>query len=196
MRPLVMDFNGDTAALNRPFEYMFGKAFLVAPVTEPGKSEWNVYLPKSVDWFDFWTGEKHNGGHTIKTAAPLDKIPLYVKTGSVIPMGKLLQYAGQKPADTLEIRIYPGADGSFELYEDEGDTYNYEKGSYSAISFIWNDAKKTLTIGERNGSFPGMIAKRTFKMVLVSINKGVGSETTEMYDRVISYKGKKEIIQF
>jgi alpha-D-xyloside xylohydrolase len=194
MRPFVMDFREDTAALNKPFEYMFGKAFLVAPVTEPGKSEWSVYLPESADWFDFWTGERFNGGRTISTDAPLDKIPLYVKAGSIVPMGKLVQYAGQKPADTLEIRIYPGADGSFGLYEDEGDNYNYEKGSYSIIPFAWDEKQQMLTIGDRQGNYPGCLVKRFFSIVVVNESKGIGASISKE-TKWTTYTGKKTEIK-
>ncbi len=182
MRPLVMDFNGDTTALNRSFEYLFGKAFLVAPITEPNISEWDVYLPESTSWYDFWSGEQYAGVQTIKTSSPLDKIPLYVKAGTILPMGRFIQYAGQKPADTLEIRIYQGANGAFTLYEDENDNYNYENGIYSTISFSWNDVKKTLTISDRMGSFPEMPDERKFNIVLVSKNKGTGMDAIEKYD--------------
>src|SRR5215213_6572796 len=110
MRPMVMDFKGDATAVGQAYQYMFGKSILVAPVTEPGVTEWNVYLPKSTVWYDFWTGKNFSGGQTIKAAAPQDKIPLFVKTGSIVPMGKLMQYTSEKPMDTLEIRIYTGAD--------------------------------------------------------------------------------------
>jgi alpha-D-xyloside xylohydrolase len=126
MRPLVMDFNEDTSALNQQFEYMFGKAFLVAPVTEPNVNEWKMYLPESNTWYNFWTGNRFNGGQTIITKATLDKIPLFVKAGSIIPMGPFIQYSTEKN-DPVEIRIYPGANGEFTLYEDENDNYNYEK---------------------------------------------------------------------
>ena len=195
MRPLVMDFNGDTTALNQPYEYMFGKALLIAPITEPNVKEWNVYLPQSADWYDFWTGKNFKGGQKIKTDAPLDKIPLYVKAGSIIPVGKFIQYAGQKSADTLEIRIYKGADGKFELYEDENDNYNYEKGAYSTITFEWNDSKKLLTISDRKGSFPGMITKRKINIVKVVFKKGIGMDTTINFDKVVDYMGKKVVVK-
>jgi len=194
MRPLVMDFNGDTDALNQQFEYMFGKAFLVAPVTEPKVDEWNVYLPESNAWYDFWTGKRFDGGRNIKTAAPLEKIPLFVQAGSIIPMGKFIQYAGQKSADTLEIRIYQGADGKFDLYEDEGDNYNYEKGAYSIITFTWDDTEKVLTISDRKGSFTGMLTERKFTIVKVVPGKGIGMDFVEKYDKVVNYNGKKVVV--
>ena len=173
MRPLVMDFNGDTAAVNRQFQYMFGKSILVAPVTESSKTEWNVYLPKAAGWFDFWTGKLFKGGQKVKTDAPLDRIPLFVKAGSIIPMGKIIQSTAEK-SDTLEIRIYKGANGEFTLYEDEGDNYNYEKGKYSNISFRWNEKNQSLTIGDKQGNYSGSLTKRVFNIVLVSENNGNG----------------------
>jgi len=191
MRPLVMDFKEDTAAVGKAYQYMFGKSILVAPIIEAGVSEWNVYLPQCSGWYDFWTGKRFNGGQTLKTDASLDKIPLFVKAGSIVPMGDFIQYAGEKKDSEIEIRIYEGANGEFVLYEDEGDNYNYEKGAYSSISFSWNDAQKTLTINKREGSFSGMIVNRKFNLVLVSANKGYGVEADQSKSRVINYTGKK-----
>lgn len=195
MRPLVMDFNGDTAALNQQYEFMFGKAFLTAPVTEPGISEWDVYLPKSNGWFNFWTGKHYPGGKTIKVAAPKDKGPLFVKAGSIVPMGKLVQFTSQLPADTIEIRIYKGADATFELYEDEGNNYNYENGKYTVIPFAWNEKSQTLTISKRQGTFPGSLNSRIFNIVLVSELNGTGIESSRI-GKQISYKGNNTIIRF
>lgn len=167
MRPLFMDFATDSIAVDQAYEFMFGKAFLIAPVTEPNIKEWEVYLPKTTSWYNFWTGKRTGGGQTVKTDAPLDKMPLFVKAGSIVPMGKLIQYVGEKKADTLEIRVYTGADGKFELYEDEGDNYNYEKGYYSIIPFIWDEKKQTLTIEKRKGNFPGYLEERIFNIVFV-----------------------------
>jgi len=190
MRPLVMDFRDDAKAVNQPYEYMFGKSILVAPITEAGTSDWNVYLPKSASWFDFWTGKQFDGGQTIKTAAPLDKIPLFVKAGSIIPMGKFIQYAGQKSADTLEIRVYKGADGKFDLYEDEGDSYNYEKGKYTVVPFSWDEHRQTLTIGEKEGNFAGSLTRRTFNVVLVSESEGLGTIASTTKKGIV-YEGRK-----
>ncbi len=190
MRPLIMDFYGDSLALKQPFEYMFGKALLVAPVTEPNVKEWNVYLPQKATWYDFWTGKRFNGGQTIKTSAPLDKIPLFVKAGSIIPMGKIIQYTGQKPSDTLEIRVYKGADVSFDLYEDEGDNYNYEKGNYTVIPFKWNEKRQTLTIGEKKGYYPGNLTKRIFNVIFVNESEGSGITPGEAKKKLV-YIGKE-----
>jgi len=191
MRPMVMDFNGDAEAVKQPFEYMFGKAFLVAPITEAAATQRDVYLPKSTDWYDFWTGKQMKGGQTVIAEAPLDRIPLFIKAGSIVPMGPIVQSSGEKISEPLEIRIYGGANGEFTLYDDEGDNYNYEKGQYATITFTWNDAKKTLTIADRKGSFPGMLAERKFNILLVSENSGTGMEVTNTFDKVVTYSGKE-----
>jgi len=194
MRPLVMDFNGDTAAVSRQFQYMFGKSILTAPVTEANVTEWNVYLPKAAGWFDFWTGKHFAGGQTVKTDAPLDRIPLFVKAGSIIPMGKIIQSSAEK-SDTLEIRVYKGANAKFDLYEDEGDNYNYEKGKYSTISFRWNEKAQSLTIGDKKGNYQGSLKKRIFNVVLVDENKGFGTNTG-VIGRNVSYQGKQIKLSF
>jgi alpha-D-xyloside xylohydrolase len=194
MRPLVMDFNGDADALKQPFEFMFGKAFLVAPVTEPDIKEWDVYLPKSTTWYDFWTGKRFEGGQTIKTSAPLDKIPLFVKAGSIIPMGKFIQYTGQKLLDTLEIRIYKGADGRFDLYEDEGDSYNYEKGNYTVIPFNWDEKRQTLTIRDKQGYYSGNLTKRILNVIFVNESEGLGIAPAGVKKEIV-YIGKETKIK-
>ena len=193
MRPLVMDFNNDTKAVEQQYQYMFGKAMLVAPVTAPATT-WDVYLPKSSAWYDFWTGKSFKGGQTIKAAAPQDKIPVFVKGGSIVPIGKLMQYTGEKLNDTLEIRIYKGADAEFSLYEDEGDNYNYEKGKYTVIPFTWNEKAQTLTIGNLQGSFAGYLKKRIFNIVFVSEGNGIGSADATTKKEVI-YTGKSMIVK-
>ncbi len=189
MRPLVMDFREDADAAGQPFEYLFGKSILVTPVTEPDASTWPVYLPKPNAWYDFWTGMQFEGGQTIDTRSAPDQIPLFVKAGSIIPMGPFIQYATERQ-DPVEIRIYPGADAVFVLYDDENDNYNYEKGLYSAIAFHWNDARKTLMISGREGAFPGMPAERRFNIVRVAKNRGAGTAVSETIDKKIVYKGK------
>jgi len=165
MRPLVMDFKNDTLAIQQSYQYMFGKAMLVAPVTEPGISTWKVYLPKSVDWYNYWTGKRYNGGQTVLADAPQNIIPVFIKAGSIIPMGPVMQYTTEKRLDTLELRIYKGADGEFNLYEDEGDGYNYEKGNYTVIPIKWNEKNQLLTIETVKGSYPGYLKKRVINIV-------------------------------
>jgi alpha-D-xyloside xylohydrolase len=196
MRSLAFDFRNDPAINSIPDQYMFGPAFLVNPVTEPGKKSRGVYLPESTAWFDFWTGQKMAGGQTIDASAPVETIPLFIRAGSIVPMGPLLQYATEKPADPLEIRIYPGADGTFVLYEDENNNYNYEKGVFSTISFRWNDANHQLAIDKRKGTFPGMSEKRTFQIVVVDKNKGIGTGITGKPEKTVQYSGDAQNIQF
>ncbi len=155
-----------------------------------------VYLPASHVWYDFWSGESMQGGRQVAMAAPIDRMPVLIKAGSIIPLGPFIQYSTEKPADPIELRIYGGEDGNFVLYEDENDNYNYEKGVYSTISFTWNDAKKELTIGERQGEFPGMLRKRIFKIVLVNAQHGTGIGLTSHPDKTVHYDGKKQVIVF
>ncbi|RKD13298.1 glycosyl hydrolase family 31 [Pelobium manganitolerans] len=193
MRPLVMDFQNDEVAVSQPFEYMFGKSFLVAPVAKPGLAALPVYLPKSEGWFNFWTGAYFNGGQTLNTAAPLDEIPLFVKAGSIIPMGKVAQSTAQLARDTIEIRVYAGADASFDLYEDEGDSYNYEKGEYSLINFKWDQKKQSLTIGAVQGGYPNALKNRVFNIVKFA---GKATATTKITDiKAIAYSGKRTTVK-
>jgi alpha-D-xyloside xylohydrolase len=199
MRSLAFDFPGDPAIKSIPDQYMFGPAFLVNPVTErlyslPDsknvKKSRKVYLPKSVGWYDFWTGKLIQGGQTIDAAAPIETIPLFVRAGSIVPMGPYLQYATEKAADPIEIRVYTGTDAKFILYEDENDTYNYESGKYSTIAMSWNEAEKSFAIGDRKGEFPGMLKDRTFRIVWVSEKDGVGIEPAGQA-ATIKYNGKE-----
>jgi len=165
MRPLVMDFASDPRVLNIGDQFLFGPAILVNPVTEQGATSRRLYLPAGTLWYNYWTGEAQQGGKMIEAAAPLDSIPLYVRAGAILPLGPDVEWTTEKPADPIELRVYPGANGDFNLYEDENDNYNYEKGVYATIPFRWDDAQRTLTIGARQGSFPGMLQTRTFRVV-------------------------------
>jgi len=147
---------------------------------------WTTYLPAGARWYDFWTGERFAGGQRVTRPAPIDRIPLFVRAGSIVPLGPDLQYADEKLPDPLEIRVYPGADGAFTLYEDQGDGYGYEKGVYATILFRWNDASRTLTIGRRAGSFPGMLRQRSFRIVQVRPGQGTGVEPAGQA-RVVRY---------
>ncbi|MBQ2195921.1 TIM-barrel domain-containing protein [uncultured Prevotella sp.] len=124
------------------------------------------YLPKGATWYDFWTNKKYQGGKTVTLETSLDRVPMFVRAGSILPLGPEMQYVGEKAWDNLELRLYPGADGTFTLYEDEGDSYNYERGVYTTIPFVWKDKTNTLIIGARQGSFPGMLQTRKFTIVL------------------------------
>ena len=186
MRPLVMDFAEDNTALEQSYEYMFGKEILVAPVVAPNTEVWDVYLPKcGRGWVNFWSGERFEGGQTIKADAKLDEIPLFVRAGSILPIGPREEWVGEKPEAPIEIRIYPGANASFSLYEDEGTNYNYEKGSYSIIPFRWNDQRGELTIDRRKGHFTGM---RSERQILVRLVKSDTAGTAGM-SKALSYTG-------
>lgn len=154
-----------------------------------------VYLPKGTAWVDFWTGKSYNGGQTINANATIETMPLFVRAGSIIPMAKVKNYALESPDDTLEIRVYQGADGEFTLYEDENDGYNYEKGICATIEFEWDNDDKTLTIDERKGTFPGMLQSRVFNIVLVSGNNGVGLPITKNVSKTITYKGSEVTVK-
>jgi alpha-D-xyloside xylohydrolase len=190
MRPLVMDFRADYRAQNTGDQFMFGPAFLVNPVTDAAATTRPVYLP-GAKWYDFWTGSAIDGGRTINAVAPLERLPLYVRAGSILPLGPDEEWSTEKLADPIELRIYRGANGDFTLYEDENDNYNYEKGTYATIHLHWDDAGRTLTIGDRKGQFPGMLENRSFRVVLVSENHGVGVNPADAIDKVVQYAGKQ-----
>lgn len=190
MRPLVMDFRGDVRAENTGDEFMFGPAFLVGPITEPAATTRQLYLPNA-KWYDFWTGAAQDGGSAISAIAPLEQMPLYVRAGSILPLGPDQEWSTEKPEDPIEIRIYPGTDGDFALYEDENDNYNYEKGVHAVIPFHWDDARHTLTIGARTGQFPGMLERRTFQIVYVKDNHGIGIGLEDRPDKVVQYSGEQ-----
>ncbi len=180
MRPLVMDFMADANVTNIGDTYMFGPAFLVAPVYEYGARSREVYFPECEGWYDFYTNEFHDGGAAEQVAAPYEKMPLYVRAGSVVPCGPEIQWSDEKPADVIDLYVYQGADGEFTLYEDENVNYNYEKGLCSKIRFSYDDNTKVLTIEEREGEFPGMLEERTFNVIPVSKN-GKGKVQTLKY---------------
>jgi alpha-D-xyloside xylohydrolase len=192
MRPLVMDFRTDPRAQNIGDQFMYGPAFLVNPVTEPAATTRQLYLPAAL-WYDFWSGAVQKGPAMITTPTSLDRLPLYVRAGSIVPLGPDLEWSTEKPADPIELRIYRGMDGDFTLYEDENDTYNYEKGMHATIPLHWDNDKQTLTIGERKGQFPGMLDTRVFRVVFVSEKHGVGIEPAEAA-KVVQYSGKQILV--
>ena len=185
MRPFVFDFPSDKEALEQKSSYMFGKSLLVSPVMEGGVSQWKVYLPENqAGWYDWWTGAKAEGGRYVDAKADIRTIPVYVKGGSIIPTGPDKQFVAEKTDGPIVLNVYPGADASFTLYEDEGTNYNYEKGAYSTIVLEWNDLARTLTIGKRNGSFEGMEKTRQFAVNLMGDTK------------TVTYDGKKTTVTF
>lgn len=211
MRPLVMDFATDRKAILLDNEYMFGKNILVCPVTQPlytkkvegnkgvatvaniakASSPVQVYLPKGSKWIDFWTNEMIEGGREISRECPISIMPLYIKAGSILPLGPKVQYTSEKKWNDLDICIYPGANGEFTLYEDEFDNYDYEKGAFTSIRFTWNDANRTLTISDRNGSYPGMLKNRRFNLTVMKPGKQNAETVMIKADKKVSYSGKK-----
>jgi alpha-D-xyloside xylohydrolase len=189
MRPLVMDFPQDRKARELADEYMFGRSFLVAPVTKYKERSRSVYLPVSPGWYDFWTGQAVRPGATIAAAAPYDSLPVFVRAGSIVPFGPELQYIAEKPSDPITLYIYEGANGSFTLYEDQGSNYDYEKGLFSEIPMQWDDGTKTLTIGGRKGSYEGMLQHRTFQVVRVSPQNAIGFSFTPTPVHTLEYDG-------
>jgi alpha-D-xyloside xylohydrolase len=189
-RPLVMDWRTDPKVRDIGDQFMFGPSLLVSPVLEQDATHRRMYLPASPLWYDFWTGATTPGGQHIEVDAPLDKLPLYVRAGSILPLGPEIEYTGQKPDAPIEIRVYRGADGHFALYEDSGDSYDYVKGQHALISMDWNDKAGKLTFGARTGSFPDMVQSRKFKVVFVGLNHGAGPLESKDVDQEVSYSGQ------
>ena len=203
MRALTFDFRNDANVYGIPDQYMFGPAFMVNPVTEqlytganvrPGEKTRKVYFPAGTKWYNFWTGATIKGGQTLNIPVPMDMLPLYVKAGSIIPMGPNMEYATEKPADKIELRIYPGADGTFKYYEDENDNYNYEKGQFATFTLTWKDKTHQLLISNTKGNFPGMLKQHTFNVVLVKGSHGADAEVTGAADKIVKYEGKAIVV--
>ena len=202
MRALMMDFKDDPKTLDNNREFLFGRSLLVAPIVEAlytpekiqkevtvdwtAKKTFDVYLPQGIQWYDYWTNERLEGGQTVNADGTLAHCPVYVKAGSILPLCKKeVMNANIADWQTLDMIVYPGADAVFTLYEDEGDNYNYEQGAYSTITLQWNDRKRTLTIGKREGSFKGMLENRTFRIQLP------GGDV-----KTVEYNGSKAEVKF
>jgi alpha-D-xyloside xylohydrolase len=189
MRSLPLEFSSDPGARTVADQFLFGGALLINPVTTEGATQRSLYLPAGKNWVDFWTGKSVSGGQTITAEAPLDRIPIYAKAGSIIPFGPVVESASEK-SDPVELRVYPGSDGDFTLYEDEGDSYDYERGAYSTIPIHWEDKASRLTIGTRSGTFPGMLQHRTFRIVRVADGRGTGVASSSELDATVEFDGK------
>lgn len=195
MRGLVMDFPKDPAIINIGDQFMFGPSLLVNPVYDYKARQKDVYLPAGNGWFDFYSGKYFNGGQRITVDAPYERIPVFVKEGSIIPLGPAIQYTSEKPTDTITLFVYTGRDASFSLYEDENTNYNYEKGTFSNIPFSYNEIKHQLFIGNRKGDFPAMITSRIFNIVWIEKNKDRELNFNRSPDGVINYTGKEVIVK-
>nr|MCR5312835.1 DUF5110 domain-containing protein [Bacteroidaceae bacterium] len=195
MRPLVMDFGKDKNVLNIGYQFMFGPSIMVNPIYQYGARSRNVYFPKDNMWYDFFTGELVSEGNEEKNVpAPFDHIPLFVRAGSIIPFGPKMEYTQQKKADNIRLYVYQGADGEFNLYEDEGVNYGYEAGRFANIKFVYNDSEKSLTISDREGEFPGMLKERVFTIVKVS-KDNAQAYNPEADGVVVKYNGKKQLVK-
>lgn len=194
MRALVLDFPDDPKARDVQDQYLFGPAFLVSPVTAPGVTTRAVYLPGGA-WYDFWTGLSIEGARMIDAPAPYESMPLHVRAGSIVPFGPDLQWTGERPADPIRLAVYTGRDGSFTLHEDDGETNAHETGAFSTIPLSWSEAEGRLTIGERSGSFAGMLSARTFEVVFVSKSRPLGYDPTRKPDRTVQYSGRALVVE-
>jgi len=195
MRPMVMDFGYDKKVNDLGDQYMFGPSFLVAPVYDYKARSREVYFPKNTNWYDFYAGTYYQGGRKVKVDAPYERMPLFVKAGSIVPVGEEIQYASEKPDAPITLYVYAGSDGTYSLYEDEGTNYNYEKGEYAIISFSYNDASKELTIWQREGEFPEMIKQRVFHIVLINKEKAKGFDTKPEPSATITYNGSVQTVK-
>ena len=184
-----MDFPSDKNVTDLSDQWMFGPALMPCPVYEYKARSRSVYFPEG-GWYDFYTGEYISGGKRTEVSAPYERMPLYVKEGSIIPMGPAMQWSDEKPADDILLAVYAGKDASFTLYEDEGVNYNYEKGKYATIPITWDDKTRTLTIGERKGDFDGMLSARKFRIV-VTDPSNPNAFDPDFKGKEISYSGEK-----
>ena len=184
MRPLIFDFPNDKMALEQNYQYMFGKSLLISPVTAPDITEWDTYLPANVaGWYDFRTKRHYDGGKTATTSVDNSFIPVFVRGGSILPYASTSQSTSESNDTPIEIQIYPGADATFTLYEDDGISLAYLNGEKSKINFNWNDTARTLTIDERTGAYDGMPAEREF---IIRLPDGE--------EKRIAYNGNKTVV--
>ena len=205
LRVLSFDFRHDPNVYDIGDEYMFGPAFLVCPVTKPMYFAANsvplkevektrsVYLPSGNDWYDFWTGKRYSGGQTISADAPLETMPLYVRSGSIFPIGPQIQFSSDQADVPIELWMYPGQDGEFTLYEDEGDNYNYEQGSFATIHIAWNESTRQLTLDDRRGNYSGMQVSKSFRVVFAD-GKPFDPLAEETQAREVFYDGKRLVV--
>lgn len=189
MRGLVMDFPQDARAREVNDQYLFGRAFLVAPVHEHLARSRSVWLPQGADWYDFNSGARHAGGQAITAEAPLNRMPLFVRAGSIVPTGPAIQHTAEALDGPITLNVYVGADGSFELYEDEGTTYGYERGEFARTPIAWDQASGTLTIGQRQGAYPGMAQSRTFHVRFIDGSGEAPWNVDAAPARTVAYDG-------
>jgi alpha-D-xyloside xylohydrolase len=190
MRGLPMDFSSDEQVLSIGDQYMFGPSLLINPVYTYKARTKAVYLPATTGWYNLYTGTYEKGGKYVNADAPYERMPIFVKEGAILPFGPDIQYTAEKPADPITLYVYTGKDGEFTMYEDENTNYNYEKGAYATIPIKYNEASKTLTIGDRKGTFPGMLNERTFRIVWVTPTAAKSLDFDRKVDNEVKYSGK------
>lgn len=195
LRALAMDFPEDQRARDIADQYLFGPAFLVAPVHEYQARSRQVWLPEGAGWHDFNTGQRHAGGQSIEADAPLAQMPLFVRDGSIVPTGPAIRHTGEGLDGPLTINVYTGADGEFVLYEDEGTSYGYQRGEFARIPLSWDDTAGVLTVGERDGRYPGMAETRTVHVRFVDGNGPAGREVDAEPDATLQYTGERVTIR-
>ncbi len=195
MRPLVMDFNGDKEVENIGNQWMFGPALMACPVGYYKARNRSVYFPEQTGWYNLYTSEFIEGGQNLIVEAPYEQIPVFVREGAIIPFGPEMQWSDEKPAELINLYIYAGKDGSFQLYEDEGTNYNYEKGKYATIDITYNDATRTVSFGKRSGSFNGMLKERRFNVVLITKDAPKVLNLDNPEGKMVDYNGKAISIQ-
>ena len=195
MRGLAMDFNDDEQVYDIPDQWMFGPAFMACPVGYYQARNRSVYFPSSCGWYDLYTGQHIDGGQTLVVDAPYERMPVFVREGSIVPFGPEMEWSDEKPAELINLYVYQGADACFQLYEDEGTNYNYEKGKYATIDMKYDEATKTLTIGKRAGNFKGMLKNRRFNVVVVSPGKATPLNLQNPDGMMVNYEGKELKIQ-
>ena len=195
MRAMVMDFGSEAAVKSIGDQYMFGPSILVAPVYEYKARDRKVYFPSACGWYDFYSGQFIPGGRYLDVSAPYERLPLFVREGSIIPFGPEIEYTSQKPADPVTLFVYTGRNASFTLYEDEGVNYGYERGECTFIPFNYDEVSGELTIGERKGQYPGMLRDRTFNIVWVTRINNIEFDPDMKPHATLSYDGNPVVVK-
>ena len=195
MRALVMDFCGDREVENIGNQWMLGPALMACPVGYYKARNRSVYFPRQCGWYDLYTGEYTQGGQRLVVDAPYERIPVFVREGAIIPFGPEMQWSDEKPAELINLYVYAGQNGEFQLYEDEGTNYNYEKGKYATIDISYDDASRTVTIGQRKGQFPGMLKQRRFNVVLITKDAPKPLSLDHPEGQMVNYNGKAVSVQ-
>jgi alpha-D-xyloside xylohydrolase len=195
MRALIMDFNGDREVKDIGDQWMLGPALMACPVGYYKARNRSVYFPRQCGWYNLYTNEYIEGGQRLIVDAPYEQIPVFVRAGAIIPFGPKMQWSDEKAADLINLYVYAGQDGVFQLYEDEGTNYNYERGLFSTIDIRYDDATRTVTIGARKGQFSGMLKTRRFNIVLITPDAPQNLNLENPSGQLVEYKGKEVTVE-